>query len=80
MCGKNLSTDTVSSMGVQRRYNYALQPMSKAAFMTLVTADQPEAPQYFAYDAMLNRRERPRCHRRSPVRSRRSPSMAYCAR
>jgi glyoxylase-like metal-dependent hydrolase (beta-lactamase superfamily II)/rhodanese-related sulfurtransferase len=59
MCGKNLSTDTVSSMGVQRRYNYALQPMSKAAFMALVTADQPEAPQYFAYDAMLNRRERP---------------------
>lgn len=59
MCGKNLSTDTVSSMGVQRRYNYALQPMSKAEFMALVTADQPEAPQYFAYDAMLNRRERP---------------------
>jgi hydroxyacylglutathione hydrolase len=59
MCGKNLSTDTVSSIGLQRRYNYALQPMSKAAFITLVTADQPEAPQYFAYDAMLNRRERP---------------------
>jgi glyoxylase-like metal-dependent hydrolase (beta-lactamase superfamily II)/rhodanese-related sulfurtransferase len=59
MCGKNLSTDTVSSMGIQRRYNYALQPMSKAEFIALVTADQPEAPQYFAYDAMLNRRERP---------------------
>jgi glyoxylase-like metal-dependent hydrolase (beta-lactamase superfamily II)/rhodanese-related sulfurtransferase len=59
MCGKNLSTDTVSSIGVQRRYNYALQPMSQAEFIRLVTADQPEAPQYFAYDAMLNRRERP---------------------
>ncbi len=59
MCGKNLSTDTVSTMGVQRRYNYALQPMSQAEFITLVTADQPEAPQYFAYDAMLNRQERP---------------------
>ena len=33
--------------------------MSKVVFMTLVTADQPEAPQYFAYDAMLNLRERP---------------------
>jgi rhodanese-related sulfurtransferase len=33
--------------------------MSKAAFIQLVTADQPEAPAYFAYDAMLNRRERP---------------------
>lgn len=59
LCGRNLSTDTVSTMGVQRRYNYALQPMSKDAFIHLVTADQPEAPAYFAYDAMLNRRERP---------------------
>ena len=48
----------VSTMGVQRRYNYALQPMSREAFVELVTADQPEAPAYFAYDAMLNRRER----------------------
>lgn len=59
MCGKHLSTDTVSTMGVQRRYNYALQPMSQADFVALVTADQPEAPQYFAYDAMRNRQERP---------------------
>ena len=59
MCGRNLSTDTVSTIGIQRRYNYALQPMSKAAFIQLMTADQPEAPAYFAYDAMLNRRERP---------------------
>lgn len=58
MCGKNLSTDTVSTIGVQRRYNYALQPMSKEEFTRLVTADQPEAPAYFGYDAMLNRQER----------------------
>jgi hydroxyacylglutathione hydrolase len=59
MCGKHLSSETVSTIGVQRRYNYALQPMSKDAFIELVTADQPEAPAYFGYDAMLNRRERP---------------------
>lgn len=59
MCGKNLSTDTVSTLGTQRQLNYALQPMSKDAFIRLVTSDQPEAPSYFAYDAMLNRRERP---------------------
>jgi hydroxyacylglutathione hydrolase len=58
LCGRNLSTDTVSTMGDQRRYNYALQPMNKAEFVELITADQPEAPSYFAYDAMLNRRER----------------------
>lgn len=58
MCGKNLSKDTVSTIGVQRKYNYALAPMTKEEFIRLVTADQPEAPDYFAYDAMLNRKER----------------------
>jgi glyoxylase-like metal-dependent hydrolase (beta-lactamase superfamily II)/rhodanese-related sulfurtransferase len=59
MCGKNLSSETFSPLGVQRRVNYALQPMSKEAFTQLVTSGQPEVPAYFAYDAMLNRRERP---------------------
>ena len=59
LCGKALSKDTVSTIGEQRRANYALQPMSKAAFIDLVTADQPDAPPYFTYDAVLNSRERP---------------------
>lgn len=57
LCGKNLSSDTVSSLGDQRRLNYALQPMSKEQFITLVTTDQPDAPAYFTYDAILNTRE-----------------------
>jgi hydroxyacylglutathione hydrolase len=57
LCGRNLSTDTVSTLGVQRGYNYALQPMSKERFTTIVTADQPDTPPYFAYDAVLNTRE-----------------------
>jgi len=59
LCGKALSKETVSTIGEQRRSNYALQPMSKAQFIELVTADQPEAPSYFTYDAVLNSRERP---------------------
>ncbi|MEZ4480624.1 MAG: MBL fold metallo-hydrolase [Dehalococcoidia bacterium] len=58
MCGRNLSSETVSTMGIQRRYNYALQPMTKERFIALVTEDQPEAPAYFGYDALMNRRER----------------------
>jgi len=58
LCGKNLSSDTVSSLGDQRRFNYALQPMTKEEFIRLVTADQPDAPAYFTYDAILNTRER----------------------
>jgi len=59
LCGKALSKETLSTIGEQRRSNYALQPMSKAAFVELVTADQPDAPSYFTYDAVLNSQERP---------------------
>ncbi|HEY1422303.1 MAG TPA: MBL fold metallo-hydrolase [Candidatus Acidoferrum sp.] len=59
LCGKALSKETVSTLGEQRRSNYALQPMSKEAFIEVVTADQPDAPAYFNYDAVLNSEERP---------------------
>src|SRR5262249_49101720 len=59
LCGKAISKETVSTLGEQRRSNYALQPMSKEAFLQVVTADQPEAPAYFTYDAVLNSEERP---------------------
>ena len=54
-CGRNLSTETSSTIGDQRRLNYALQPMPEADFVRLVTAGQPAAPGYFAHDAALNR-------------------------
>jgi len=59
LCGKAISKETVSTLGEQRRANYALQPMSKAAFVEMVTTDQPDAPPYFTYDAVLNSKERP---------------------
>lgn len=59
LCGKSLASETVSTIGAQRRYNYALQPMSREEFIRLVTADLPDAPPYFTYDAVLNTKERP---------------------
>jgi len=59
LCGKAISKETFSTLGEQRRQNYALQPMTKDAFIRVVTADQPEAPPYFTYDAVLNSEERP---------------------
>ena len=58
LCGKSLGNEAVSTLGEQRKYNYALQPMSKEAFMKLVEVDQPDAPGYFVHDAILNRQER----------------------
>ncbi|MCX4640751.1 MBL fold metallo-hydrolase [Streptomyces platensis] len=54
-CGRSLSSETSSTIGDQRRYNYALQPMPVDDFIRLVTAGQPATPGYFAHDAALNR-------------------------
>jgi glyoxylase-like metal-dependent hydrolase (beta-lactamase superfamily II)/rhodanese-related sulfurtransferase len=55
LCGKNISSETSSTIGQQRQFNYALRPMPREEFVRLVTADLPEAPAYFARDAALNR-------------------------
>ena len=55
LCGKNISSETSSTIGEQRRFNYALRPMPREEFVKLVTADLPEAPAYFSRDADLNR-------------------------
>ena len=55
MCGKNMSKETSSTIGEQRKFNYALQPMTKEQFVSMMTADLPEAPAYFPRDAEINR-------------------------
>lgn len=57
-CGKNLSTEKQSTIGEQRRTNYACQPMTEADFLAVVTAGQPSAPDYFVYNATINRQTR----------------------
>lgn len=57
-CGKNLSTDLVSTIGEQKMTNYALRAPDKASFVDMVTEGQPPAPGYFVYNAILNRQER----------------------
>ncbi|HZI47535.1 MAG TPA: MBL fold metallo-hydrolase [Pyrinomonadaceae bacterium] len=55
MCGKNLSSETSSTIGQQRQFNYALQPMTKDEFVRMMTVDLPAAPAYFPKDAEINR-------------------------
>jgi hydroxyacylglutathione hydrolase len=57
LCGRSMSTETVSTIGAQRASNYALAPMSRERFIETVTTDLPDAPAYFTYDAVLNARE-----------------------
>lgn len=55
LCGRNLSQQTVSTIGHERQHNYALQPMSRTDFIARVTAEQPPAPAYFAHDVAMNK-------------------------
>lgn len=57
-CGKNLSTETVSTIGEQRRTNYALAPMTEDEFVEVVTQGQSVAPMYFSFAANRNREMR----------------------
>jgi hydroxyacylglutathione hydrolase len=54
-CGKNLSSETVSTIGEQRQFNYALQPMSKEQFVEVVTEGIAAPPPYFPENARINR-------------------------
>lgn len=54
LCGKSLSKETWSTLGEQKRFNYALQPMSREEFVKIVAADQPEVPAYFPLSAAKN--------------------------
>src|SRR5258705_279969 len=55
-CGRNISSETRSTIGLQRRTNYALRPMPREEFVRLITADLSEPPSYFSRAAELNRR------------------------
>jgi len=54
LCGNSLSKETWSTLGSQRKFNYALQPMAKEEFIKIVAADQPEVPAYFPKSAARN--------------------------
>jgi glyoxylase-like metal-dependent hydrolase (beta-lactamase superfamily II)/rhodanese-related sulfurtransferase len=68
-CGKNLSASVESTIGEQRRTNYAVQPMTEDEFVEAVTQGQSVAPLYFAFAADSNRRERELLddHERTPL-------------
>ncbi|HET7453836.1 MAG TPA: rhodanese-like domain-containing protein, partial [Thermoanaerobaculia bacterium] len=67
MCGRNLSSETSSTIGEQRRFNYALQPMTRDAFVEMMTTDLPEVPAYFGRDVRVNREGPPLVAEREPL-------------
>jgi hydroxyacylglutathione hydrolase len=65
-CGKAMSAETTSTIGEQRRTNYALQDLTEDAFVAAVTEGQPARPCYFAFDARGNREAHALLDERAP--------------
>jgi len=54
-CGKNIGTETHSTIGEEKKTNYALQPQSKDEFIKLVTDGLSDVPKYFSINAKINK-------------------------
>lgn len=54
-CGKDLGPDTYSTIGEQKKSNYALQPQTREQFIKAVTTGLSAAPVYFAINAKINK-------------------------
>jgi len=54
-CGKNLGPETQSTIGDEKKYNYALLSKSKTEFVKVVTEGIGEPPQYFPINALINK-------------------------
>lgn len=54
-CGKNIGTENQSTIGIQKKSNYALQPQTKEEFIMAVTKDLEDAPPYFSINAKINK-------------------------
>ena len=55
-CGKNIGPNTFSTIGEEKKTNYALKPQSKADFVTAVTTGLNIAPAYFPINAAINKK------------------------
>lgn len=54
-CGKNIGKETFSTIGEQKKFNYALKNMSREEFIEKVTEGILPPPQYFFEDARINK-------------------------
>jgi hydroxyacylglutathione hydrolase len=61
-CARNISTETSSTIGEQRRTNHALALPNEAQFITAVMTGQPPAPPYFSFTSQRNRERRALLH------------------
>ena len=55
LCGKNMSTDSSSTLGNERKYNWAFRDQTEEEFVENILQDQPFIPHYFGFNVDLNK-------------------------
>jgi glyoxylase-like metal-dependent hydrolase (beta-lactamase superfamily II)/rhodanese-related sulfurtransferase len=55
LCGRQMSDEASSTIGKERRFNYALQAKTREEFVALLTADMAPKPEYFQSEVERNR-------------------------
>ena len=55
LCGKNMSTDSSSTLGHERKYNWAFQEQTEEKFVETILKDQPFIPHYFGFNVDINK-------------------------
>ena len=55
LCGKNMSTDSSSTLGDERRGNWAFKNQTEKEVISHILADQPFIPSYFGFDVDINK-------------------------
>jgi rhodanese-related sulfurtransferase len=68
LCGRQMSSDDSSTIGKERRLNYALQPRDRDQFVSLLTAEMPSRPGYFQDEVARNRAGAVAIEQLEPVR------------
>ncbi len=68
LCGRQMSNEASSTIGKERRTNYALQAMSREQFIDLLTGDLPPRPAYFQKEVERNRSGAAAVEELAPIR------------
>ncbi len=55
LCGKNMSTDSSSTLGQERKFNWAFRDQTEEQFVDTILKDQPFIPHYFGFNVDVNK-------------------------
>ena len=55
LCGKNMSTDSSSTLGQERKFNWAFRDQTEEQFVDTILKDQPFIPHYFGFNVDINK-------------------------